>query len=131
MDAHSDRLKNILNGLDLTFSSKLLKFIAEKGRKPVDIYTAAGVTKENFSKIKKHKDYHPTKGTALALAVALQLSLEETKELLLSAGYALSPSLMIDVIVEFHIKEGIFSVDEINIQLHKRGYKPLINRKIK
>ena len=117
----------LLKKLELSFSEKLIKLIEKKGRKPAEVYTKAGVTKAHFSKINADSDYHPTKETALAFAVALHLDLEETTDLLKRAGYSISHSSESDLIVEFFIDRGIYSIDEINNQLDYRGHKPLTN----
>lgn len=122
----------LLKSLELTFSEKLMELIAEKGRTASEIYTKAGITKTHFSKIKSDKEYHPTKETALAFAIALHLDLDETTDLLRRAGYSISHSSESDMIVEFYIKKGIYNIDRINNQLDLRGHKPLTNwRKIK
>lgn len=117
----------LMKKLELSFSEKLLRLIAEKGRKPADIYTKAGLTKSHFSKIKGDDDYHPSKETALAFAIALHLNLEETTDLIGRAGYTLSHSSKSDLIVEYFIKNRIYSIDDLNIQLDLRGFKPLTN----
>jgi hypothetical protein len=120
-------LEFLLKNLELTFSEKLVELIEEKGRKPSEIYTKAGITKTHFSKIRSDKDYHPTKETALAFAIALHLDLRETNDLLRRAGYSISHSHESDLIVEFYIKKGIYNIDRINNQLDLRGHKTLTN----
>lgn len=117
----------LLKKLELSFSEKLMNLIESKGRKPADVYTKAGLTKAHFSKIKADKGYHPTKETALAFAIALHLDIDETADLLKRAGYSLSHSSESDLIVEFFIDRGIYSIDEINNQMYMRGHKPLTN----
>ena len=122
-------LEFLLKNLELTFSEKLVELIEEKGRKPSEIYTKAGITKTHFSKIRSDKDYHPTKETALAFAVVLHLSLEDTEELIGRAGFTLSNSSKRDLIVKCFIERGIYDVDEINYNLDKRGLGTLTNRR--
>ena len=117
----------LLKSLELTFSEKLLELIEAKGRKASEIYAKAGITKTHFSKIKADKDYHPTKETALAFAIALHLDLDETTDLLRRAGYSISHSSESDLIVEFYIKKGVYNIDRINNQLDLRGHKTLTN----
>ena len=112
-----------------TFSEKLMKLIKEKGKTPKDVYTDADITKQHFSKIKNNPDYRPTKETVLAFAVSLQLSLDETNDLLRTIGYTLSNSLKSDLIVEYFIKEKFYDIDEINYQLEVRGYDTLTNQR--
>lgn len=116
-----------LKKMELSFSEKLMQLIEHKGRKPSEVYSKAGITKNLFSKIKNDNEYHPTKETALAFAVALHLDLDETADLLKRAGYTLSHSSESDLIVEFFIERGIYNIDEINNQLDCRGHKPLTN----
>ena len=112
-----------------TFSEKLMSLIKMKGMKPYDVYDNAAITKQHFSKIKNNIDYQPAKGTAIALAISLHLNLDETNDLLHRAGYTLSHSIKSDLIVEYFIKEKFYDVDEINIQLHEHGFKPLTNNR--
>ena len=117
----------LLKKMELTFSEKLLQLIERKGRKPSEVYTKAGVTRDLFSKIKSNKDYHPTKETSLAFAIALHLDLEETADLIKRAGYTISHSSESDLIVEFFIERGMYNIDDINDQLDLRGHKTLTN----
>ena len=117
----------LLKKLELSFSEKLMNLIEINGRTPADVYTKAGLTRAHFSKIKADKGYHPTKETALAFAIALHLDIDETSDLLKRAGYSLSHSSESDLIVEFFIARGIYSIDEINNQLDIRGHKTLTN----
>ena len=130
----SDRtLQNILDAVasmvDTTFAEQLLHLMEQSGEKPSAIYTKAGITKQHFSKIKNNTDYKPTKETALAFAVVLHLSLEETEELIGRAGFTLSNSSKRDLIVKCFIERGIYDVDEINYNLDKRGLGTLTNRR--
>ena len=103
--------------LDESFSQMLFRKIDEKGfKKDSDFYKKANITKQTFSKMKT-PDYHPKKTTAVAAAIALELSLDGTNELLMKAGYCLSHSLRFDIIVEYFISEKIYDIDQINISL--------------
>lgn len=125
----TDALDDLMRTEGETFSEALLAFIKDRGKKPVDIYTRAGISRQHFHKITHSTDYQPTKETALAFAVALKLSLDETAELLESAGYILSKKNKRDLIVEYFIKEKIYDVDEINFNLDERGFSTLTNRR--
>ncbi len=107
-------LDNLLNGLDAGFSETLLKLIDRTGKKDSEIYKKANVDRKLFSKIRNNPDYKPSKATAIAFAIALELDLEETKDLIARAGFALSHSSKFDVIIEYFIKQKKYDIYEIN-----------------
>lgn len=107
-------LESRIFNLDESFSETLLRLIDAKGRKDVDVYKRANLDRKLFSKIRTGKGYIPSKRTALALAVSLELNLRETEDLLARAGYALSHSQKSDVIVEYFILNRIYDLYLIN-----------------
>ncbi len=113
-----DTLDDALSMLDESFSQMLLRKLGEKGMKNADCYHRANIDKRLFSKIVNNVNYRPAKTTALALAVALELPLEETRELLMKAGLSLSHSHKLDVIVEFFIRRGQYDLFAINEALY-------------
>lgn len=97
-----------------TFTSKLLQYIDSSGFSDAEIYKKAGIDRRHFSKIRCHRHYQPKKATAIALCIALQLSLKETEELLQLAGYSLSNSDTGDLVVKFCIEREIYDLFLVN-----------------
>ena len=107
-------LDETLAHLDAGFSETLLKLIDRSGKKDAEVYKKANVDRKLFSKIRNNPDYKPSKPTAVAFAIALELSLPETRDLIARAGYALSPSSKFDVIIEYFIGREKYDIFEIN-----------------
>ena len=110
-------LADLLEEESLGFSQTLLDYIDQTGKKDSDIYKKANVDKKLFSKIRSNPNYKPSKTTALAFAVALELDLEETKDLIGRAGYALTRSSKADLIVAYYISRKVYNIHKINMTL--------------
>lgn len=107
-------LDEALAHLDAGFSETLLKIIDRSGKKDAEVYKKANVDRKLFSKIRNNPDYKPSKPTAIAFAIALELNLDETRDLVARAGYALSASSKFDVIIEYFIRQKKYDIFEIN-----------------
>lgn len=107
-------LEDALRMQDESFAQMLLRKIQEKGITNAECYHKACIDKKHFSKMINKPDYHPRKETVLALAIALELPLDETKELLAKAGLALTRNSKLDIITEFYIIHGKYDIFEIN-----------------
>ena len=107
-------LADALEQLDESFSEMLLRKIDERGLTDAQCYKKANIDRKLFSKIRSDRYYRPSKPTAIALAIALELPLEEMKDMLMKAGFALSHSNKFDIIVEYFVERGNYNVFEIN-----------------
>jgi len=119
--ATNRKIDDLINQMEETFSQKLLRMISERGMTDSEAYTKAYVDRRHFSKIRKDEFYSPNKKTVLAFAIALELSLDEAKDLLACAGYALSRSSKVDIIVAYFLQNKIYDMFEINDILDAYG----------
>lgn len=112
--ANAQDWDSLLQKLDASFSETLLHLIDRSGKKDAEVYKKANIDRKLFSKIRNNRSYKPSKPTALAFAIALELNLDETKDLIARAGYALSHSSKFDIIVEYFILHKSYDVFELN-----------------
>ena len=126
-DAYDARsLEDVVRNISDTWQESLFRIIDEKGLADTDVYKKAGIDRKLFSKIRSNKDYKPKKDTAVVLALALELNLDETRDILGRAGYALSPSSISDLIIEYFITNEIYDLYTINLALFEHK-QPLLS----
>ena len=112
-------LEDAVNNLGESFQARLLRMIDERGMSDPEVYKRANVDRKLFSKIRCSEDYIPKKKTIVALAIALRLNMDDTRDLLASAGLMLTNNSKADVIVSFCIENGIYDIFEVNALLFK------------
>lgn len=110
-------IAELLNKLDASFSQAVLSLIDARGLTDVEVYKRANLSRQLFSKIRRDQGYKPTKATAVALAIALELSLDECDDLLERAGFSLSTSSKFDVIVHYFIERECYDIYKLNAML--------------
>lgn len=123
----SEMLQILERNVNQTFVDRLLHYINKKGVRDSEVYKAAQVDKRLFSKIVSNREYKPSKDTAIALALALELSLDEANDLLSRAGYTFSHSNKRDIIIEYFFRERVYNLMDANDILYRLNQK-LIGR---
>ena len=124
-EKESRSLDDLINDIDKTFMEMVFSFADEKGFTDVEVQKKANLDRKAFSKLKCGTTKKPSKGTALALAIALELNLDETKDLLARAGYALSPCDKQDIIVQYFIEREAYDIYEVNFALFEHDQPEL------
>jgi len=115
------KIDDLMSQMEETFSQRLLRMISERGMTDSEAYTKAYVDRRHFSKIRNDDYYSLNKKTVLAFSIALELSLDEAKDLLACAGFALSRSSKVDIIVAYFLQNKIYDMFEINEILDAYG----------
>lgn len=121
----SKSIDDVIKEKDETFQQYLFRIIDRKGLTDPEVYKKANIDRKHFSKIRGNVNYNPSRKTALALAVALELNLDETRDLLLKAGLALTHSSTFDLIMEYCIEHKVYDIYEINCILFIYGQPTL------
>lgn len=116
-------LKTLEQSVNQTFVDRLLHYVNEKGVRDSEVYKAALVDKRLYSKMVSNREYKPSKDTAIALALALELTLEEANDMLSRAGYTLSHSNKRDIIIEFFFREKVYNLMDVNDVLFRLNQK--------
>lgn len=119
-------LEDRLRDTDDTFSDRLFTVINEKGIADVELYKKANLDRRLFSKL-RNKSYKPSKNTILALILALELDMQEARDLLSFAGYNLAPNDKTDIIVSFFLEKQVYDIFTVNEVLDSYGEKCLGN----
>jgi len=120
-------LDDFIKQKDISFSQEVIRLIDEKGYTDVECYKRAGIDKSVFSKLRSNISYRPSKQTALAICIGLMLNVTEANSLLKKAGYYLSHSSVMDLIVEFYIKTKNYDIIKINESLYEHKEPILTN----
>lgn len=112
-------LEEELASIGMSFHEKLFELIGQSGLDNKDVWKRANLDRKHFSKIQCDKNYHPKKKTVMALCIALELDLEQAKDLLARADWAFSPSSRVDLIVQRAITEKQYDIYQLNLVLFK------------
>lgn len=122
-DNPTEIIRSLEKTVTQTFVDRLLYLIDKKGVPDSAIYRAAHIDRRLFSKLASNRDYKPSKDTAIALSLALNLSLNEANDILSRAGYTLAHCDVRDVIIEYFFREKIYNIADANCILHSLGQK--------
>ncbi|MFA9558522.1 hypothetical protein ACERII_14540 [Evansella sp. AB-rgal1] len=126
-DLHSSELEEYIDlNKKPTLQQVLFAFIDQRNLLDTEVYKKARIDRKHFSKIRSNQNYHPKKNTIIALALALELSKDDTEKLLSSAGFTLTESNTSDLVIQFCLEKKIYDIDSVNEALEYFSLKPLI-----
>jgi hypothetical protein len=108
-----------------TFPVLLNKLREEKGFKPQDLYKKAFIDRKLYSQIMGKRYYQPSKNTAIAFGLALELPYEKFKVFLQSAGFSLNHNSVFDLVIKYCVQNGLYDIITVNTELEKQGLKLL------
>lgn len=114
-------LEELVDSVGETFCEMLFRKIEEKGLTDAEVYKKADIDRKLFSKIRSNPAYHPQKNTVMALALALELPIDEFNDMLARAEYAFSPSNKADLIIKYFVEHGVYDLMTINFTLDEYG----------
>lgn len=112
-------IEDELESIGASFHDKLFELIDQSGIDNKDVWKLANLDRKHFSKIQCDSNYHPKKKTVMALCIALQLDLDQSKDLLARADWAFSPSSKVDLIVQKAILDKQYDIFQLNVVLFK------------
>lgn len=117
-----EEIEALLKTVEESFSDRLMELIREKQLSEVDVYKKADIDRRHFSKIRSSSSYRPTKDTVILLCLSMELTYEESQDLLTRAGLALSRSNKQDIIDEYFLRRGIYDILLYKEVLYKHGF---------
>ena len=120
-DLSVSSLEELVGSVGETFCEMLFRKIDEKGLSDSEVYKKADIDRKLFSKIRSNPAYHPQKNTVIALALALELPIDEFNDMLSRAEYAFSPSSKADLIIKYFVEHGVYDLMTINFTLDEYG----------
>jgi O-acetyl-ADP-ribose deacetylase (regulator of RNase III) len=110
-------LEEELENVGMSFHDKLFELIGMSGMDNKDVWKRANLDRKHFSKIQCDEQYHPKKKTVMALCIALELDLEQARDLMARADWAFSPSSKVDLIVQKAIIDKQYDIYQLNLVL--------------
>jgi transcriptional regulator with XRE-family HTH domain len=122
------KLEDVVDNLEKSFMEMVFSFADQKGLSDAQLQKRANIDRKAFSKLRCGTTKNPSKSTALALTIALELNPDDAKDLLARAGYALSPCSKQDVIVKYFIERNAYDIDAVNYALYEHG-EPILGTK--